>query len=67
MKITSKMCKYVCHVCSHTILFCRGNNYWGALCTGCWGAPSTGLPFVLPMSFDKIDNNNKKTDMADTA
>ena len=23
-----------------------------------WGAPRTGLPFVLPVSFDKIDNNN---------
>ena len=22
------------------------------------GAPRTGLPFVLPVSFDKIDNNN---------
>ena len=22
------------------------------------GAPRTGLPFVLPLSFDKIDNNN---------
>ena len=31
------------------------------------GTPSTGLPFVLSMSFEKIDNNNKKTDMADTA
>ena len=24
----------------------------------CQGAPRTGLPFVLPVSFDKIDNNN---------
>ena len=24
------------------------------------GAPRTGLPFVLPVSFDKIDNNNNK-------
>ena len=24
----------------------------------CRGAPRTGLPFVLPVSFDKIDNNN---------
>ena len=26
-----------------------------------WGAPRTGLPFVLPVSFDKIDNNNYTT------
>ena len=25
------------------------------------GAPRTGLPFVLPVSFDKIDNNNNNT------
>lgn len=25
-----------------------------------WGAPYTGSPFVLPMCFEKIDNNDEK-------
>ena len=28
------------------------------------GAPRTGLPFVLPVSFDKIDNNNNNNSRA---
>ena len=28
------------------------------MCVTSRGAPRTGLPFVLPVSFDKIDNNN---------
>ena len=27
------------------------------------GAPRTGLPFVLPVSFDKIDNNNNNNNL----
>ena len=62
------MCKYACYVCSHTISFCKatitGEHFVQAAGEH---LVATGLPFVLPMSFEKIDNNNKKTDTADTA